>query len=313
MFETPILFIVFNRPDTTLQVFTRIREVKPKRLFIAADGPRAGKEGEKEKCEKVRELILNGIDWNCEVHTLFREKNLGCGKAVSGGIGWFFEHVEEGIILEDDTLPNKSFFYFCQQLLDYYRHEEQIMHISGTSFLFKKRIWRNSYYFSIYPNIWGWATWSRAWQNYRFSLEEKFRHPEGYVNGTTMTKKELDYWKKCAEYVRLNPNSTWDYQWFFSIWQNSGICITPYVNMVTNIGFGLDSTHTKNADWKIANMPVFELLLPLIHPSRFLVKKKNDLTTFKIAHDIPTTLLNRLRNVSYKVLPYETRKKYLGF
>src|SRR6187402_3370357 len=154
-FDVPILFLVFNRPETTVRVFEKIREIKPQRLFVAADGPREGKEGEKEKCQAVRDLILKNIDWPCEVKTLLRDQNLGCGKAVSSGITWFFEQVDEGIILEDDTLPAISFYNFCKLLLNKYRNEQKIKMISGINFQDGIRRGDASYYFTRLCHIWG--------------------------------------------------------------------------------------------------------------------------------------------------------------
>ena len=169
MIDTPLLFIIFNRPDVTLRVFNELKKQKPKYLFIAADGPRAGFEDDIDKCKRVREVVLNEIDWDCEVKTLFRDLNLGCGHAVSGAIDWFFENVEKGIILEDDCLPNKSFFYFCENLLESYKENDEVFAISGANFQDKK-IGKASYFFSKYLYVWGWATWRRAWENYDFDL-----------------------------------------------------------------------------------------------------------------------------------------------
>jgi hypothetical protein len=160
--ETSVLFLVFNRLDTTKRVFAEIRKARPKQLFIASDGPRKNKPGEKEIVEKVRKYVLDNIDWKCELKTLFRKKNLGCKYAVSGAIDWFFENVEQGIILEDDCLPSQRFFKFCEELLEKYGDDERIMSISGYNPLGKFEI-GESYLFSKYPRIWGWATWRRAW------------------------------------------------------------------------------------------------------------------------------------------------------
>ena len=168
-FNTPILFLIFNRPDTTFKVFEEIRKIKPAKLYIAADGPRPNVIGEEEKCTASRNIIKQ-VDWDCDVKTLFREKNLGCKIAVSSAISWFFENVEEGIILEDDTFPTQSFFWFCQELLDFYRNDSRIMHISGNNFQLGKIRGEGSYYFSKYNHIWGWATWKRAWRFYDVSL-----------------------------------------------------------------------------------------------------------------------------------------------
>jgi len=169
-FNTPILFLVFNRPNTTQRVFNVIRQVKPKQLFVAADGPRRDKGADEEKCEATREIVKQ-IDWDCEVKTLFREENLGCGKAVSSAITWFFENVEEGIILEDDCLPNLDFFGYCEELLDRYRDNREVMFIGGDNFQKGKKWGDASYYFSAYNHVWGWATWKRTWDIYDFKLD----------------------------------------------------------------------------------------------------------------------------------------------
>ena len=165
-FDVPILFLVYNRPDTTATVFEEIRKQKPKQLFVAADGPRTDMPGDAEKCKNTRELVMNGIDWECETKTLFRDNNLGCGLAVSNAITWFFKNVEEGIILEDGTLPDQSFFTYCKVLLEKYRYDDKLKMISGNNFQQGK--WRGdgSYYFSAYSHIWGWASWRRTWKEY---------------------------------------------------------------------------------------------------------------------------------------------------
>ena len=163
MFSTPILFMIFNRPDTTQQVFAKIRGQKPKFLFIAADGPRANHPADAELCQATRNVALN-IDWECEVKTLFREENLGYGVAPAEAITWFFENVEQGIILEDDIDTDPSFFTFCEELLNYYKNDEQIMRISDSYFFadLKPKDTVNSYYFSKQIHGWGWATWRRC-------------------------------------------------------------------------------------------------------------------------------------------------------
>jgi len=168
---TPILFLVFNRPDTTKIVFDEIKKSQPKKLFIAADGPRNGNYEDTENCEIVREIVT-GVDWDCDVHTLFRKKNLGCKHAISGALDWFFSNVEDGIILEDDTLPHPKFFRFCEELIARYRNQKNIIAISGDNFQHGKRRGENSYYFSKYVHIWGWATWKRAWELYDVNMKE---------------------------------------------------------------------------------------------------------------------------------------------
>lgn len=277
MLNTPILFLVFNRPDTTQQVFAKIREIQPKQLFVAADGARAGKEGEEEKVAQVRKLILEGIDWNCEVKTLFREENLGCGKAVSSAITWFFEQVEEGIILEDDCLPNNSFFRFCEELLDYYRDDGRIMHISGNNFQFGKKVGNASYYFSKYNHIWGWATWKRAWEIYDYELKDF----QDRKNEISYPKKTEKYWKEVFLGVSDKKIDTWDYQWTYCMWKKNGLSILPNKNLISNIGFGFNATHTKDSNSIFGNIPTQNISFPLIHPKNILVSNSADRNTSK--------------------------------
>jgi hypothetical protein len=168
-FATPILFLIFNRPDTTDKVFEKIREIQPRQLFISADGPRPDRKDEREKCEEARKVIQK-IDWKCELKTNFSEKNLGCRVGVSSGIDWFFSQVSKGIILEDDCLPDASFFNFCKVLLEYYRNDERIMHIGGINVQDGRMRGTASYYFSKISHIWGWATWKRAWEKYDVNI-----------------------------------------------------------------------------------------------------------------------------------------------
>ena len=276
--NTAILFLVFNRPDTTQQVFDAIRQAKPPRLYVAADGPRATREGEAERCAVVRQ-IATLVDWHCEVFTLFREQNLGCGRAVSSAISWFFENEEQGIILEDDCLPSQSFFYYCQELLTRYSDDERVMCVSGGNFQRGQRVTSDSYYFSRYPHIWGWASWRRAWKHYDFELERwpSFRAARGLrslSDGNTLFES---YWKNIFNSAR--EIDTWDYQWTFSCWAQNGLTVLPVVNQVTNIGFGSDSTHTMNASSPLANMAALELQFPLAHPSLLIRNVEADART----------------------------------
>ncbi|MFA6430420.1 MAG: nucleotide-diphospho-sugar transferase [Candidatus Paceibacterota bacterium] len=262
--KTPILFIIFNRPGTTKVVFEAIRQAKPSKLFIAADGPRKNKPGEKELCEKTRK-ITEKIDWECEVKTLFREENLGCGKAVSGAISWFFENVEEGIILEDDCLPHPSFFRFCEELLERYRFDDKVFMISGNNFLPKSLRPKGSYYFSQLPHIWGWATWKRAWQKYDFDIKDL---PD-FIKNKEIEKKWVDksiqnYWLENFKEVFYHNLDTWDYQLVYNMWKNKSISIAPNVNLVSNIGFGTSGTHTLNKNDPSANLPSEEISFPII-------------------------------------------------
>ena len=201
---TPVLFLVFNRPDTTEKVFEAIRQAKPQKLFVAADGPRGNRLGEKEKCEQVRKIATT-VDWDCEVKTLFREKNLGCKFAVSSAIDWFFKNVEEGIVLEDDCLPSQSFFWFCQELLERYRNDERVMLIGGNNrgVDFLKN---HSYFFSKYVQIWGWATWRRSWEKYDSKIR-KWKLVKEQIGNYIYSPKEVKLRIKQFDNVYNNKSS----------------------------------------------------------------------------------------------------------
>lgn len=253
-FDTPILFLVFNRPDTTQMVFNKIKETKPRQLFIAADGPRLGKEGELENTILVRN-ICDGVDWDCEVQYLYRTTNLGCGKAVSEAISWFFENVEEGIILEDDCLPDTSFFEFCSILLHRYRNDDHILHIGGNNFQFGINRGGADYYYSILGHIWGWASWRRAWKHYEFDLATaKQVSDESYELAFNQNNLFINYYKDIFLQVSSSKIDTWDYQWLYTIIRMNGVAICPESNLVQNIGFGVGATHTmQETTWNKIN------------------------------------------------------------
>jgi hypothetical protein len=260
MHNTPILFLIFNRPDLTEKSFDSIKKVKPQKLFIAADGPRRGNISDELRTIKSRNYVLSNIDWECDVKTLFRDENLGCGLAVASSISWFFEHVEEGIILEDDCVADLSFFKFCDILLEKYRQDEEVFHINGSNHQFGIKRGFSDYYFSIYPHVWGWATWKRAWDRYDFIM----RDLESY--------KEDKIFKKYAQILLMNSVcngdvDTWDVQWVYSIFKNNGLVITPNINLILNIGFGENATHT---NFKVPNYIKYSINgtidFPVIHP-----------------------------------------------
>jgi len=279
-FSTPVLFLIFNRPDTTQQVFEQIRKVKPTKLFVAADGPRPTVTTDEEKCQQAREIIKQ-IDWECDLQTRFHENNVGCKIAVSSAIDWFFVHVNEGIILEDDCLPNESFFSFCKELLEFYRSDERIMHIGGTNL--QNGIVRSdgSYYFSRYNHIWGWATWKRAWKYYDVAMENypAFKNQKkifSLLNDREMVK----HWIANFDAVYYHHKNTWDHQWTYSIWCNNGLCIIPNINLVSNIGFREDATHTIEQYHAVANMKSYSLN-KMHHPSFIIPHLEADRYSFR--------------------------------
>lgn len=248
--QTPVLLIAFNRPETTLQVLNAIRQVRPTKLFFAVDGPRHNRLDDEEKCAKTREII-NRVDWPCEVKTLFQEKNLGCGPGPVTAINWFFQNVSEGIILEDDCVPDISFFIFCQELLEKYRTNDKIMHISGNNFQLGKKRGNASYYFSEYTHNWGWATWARAWKYNDFEM--------------------IGFEKR---------NHIWDKQWLMSVRKHHGLAILPNVNLVSNIGYGEGATHTQKITEQM-NLPSLRMKFPLTHPRVIRQQIDADLLTFR--------------------------------
>lgn len=239
-FKTPILFLIFNRSETTQKVFNQIKLIKPKFLYVAADGPRTNKMGEKQICEETRNIIKQ-IGWDCDLKTLYRDRNYGCRIAVSEAISWFFDAVDEGIILEDDVLPDLTFFRYCEILLERYRNDTRIYHINGTNFLSEKL--PNDYYFSRYPIIWGWATWKRAWQSYDLNMKDfpivkKLKS----LNSILSTKDEQKHFYHSYQKMYINKFNTWDTQWMFTVMKNNGIAISPNTNLICNIGMDNDST-----------------------------------------------------------------------
>jgi hypothetical protein len=246
MLDTPILLLIFNRTDSTLSVLERIKQVKPKQLFIAADGARAYKDGEIEKCEEVRALVDNAIDWDCEVHKLYREENLGCGLAVSSAITWFFDSVDKGIILEDDTLPDLTFFSYCQSMLHHYENVEPVMHIAGSNLQFGIRRGSYSYYFSKYPMIWGWATWKRAWEKYSYNITDSREKITENIEASVVDKNDSQFFIEQIESVKDKKIDTWDYQWLYTLLKYKGVGAVPQSSLIRNIGFNELATHTSN-------------------------------------------------------------------
>lgn len=289
--DTAVLFLVFNRPDTTAQVFDAIRKAKPPRLYVAADGPRPNKHGEDLKVAEVKEIVSR-VDWPCEVKTLYREGNLGCKVAVSEAITWFFEQEEEGIVLEDDCLPHPTFFRFCGELLARYRDDERIAMISGDNFQFGRRRGEASYYYSRYNHIWGWASWRRAWKHYdrEASSWPALRDGE-WLNVLVGRAAERKYWAKVFEAVYQGRIDTWDYQWALASWVQGMVSILPNVNLISNIGFGGDATHTHGKS-VYADMQVEPMEFPLCHPAIVLPHGEADAFTSKGM--FTTSLLRRI-------------------
>lgn len=262
----PVAFIIFKRPDTTQAVFNAIRQVQPKTLLVIADGPRPDRDGEVEKCAQTR-AIIDQVDWDCEVLKCYSDVNLGLGTRIATGLSWVFEHVEEAIILEDDCLPDPSFFQFCQDMLDRYREESRIMSVSGC--LFAKSPTANSYYFSHYLSCWGWATWKRAWEQFDFGMPGwQERRAKDWLTDYLGDRAIADLWTQRFDSIcDPNRNDIWSYQFQYACWLHNAMSIRSNVNLITNVGIGADGTHTKQV---MSDMPFNTLdamAFPLNHPT----------------------------------------------
>ncbi|OGH88661.1 MAG: hypothetical protein A3J93_01025 [Candidatus Magasanikbacteria bacterium RIFOXYC2_FULL_42_28] len=266
-FNTPVLFIVFNRPNTTARVLAEIKKQQPRYLFVAADGPRRANKDDEAKIAEVKAIIKKEVDWSCELKTLYQENNLGCKKAVSGAIGWFFSQVEEGVILEDDCLPDQSFFRFCEELLNYYRNDSRIMQVGGANFQMGNKRGESSYYFSTFNHIWGWATWRRAWKLFDLKMTEwpKFKRDD-LINRLFNSRVEQTYWSSVMQDMYDNKIDTWDYAWAFACWKNNGLTCLPNKNLVTNVGFTTGATHSIYHLKNVANVSLSNMDFSLIHP-----------------------------------------------
>lgn len=275
--EAPVLFLVFNRPDSTRRVFSAIRAARPKRLYVAADGPRSDRQTDREKVAEVRE-IATAVDWDCELKTLFRSNNLGCGRAPSQGITWFLQNEEMGIILEDDCLPHTDFWSLCDELLQRYRDDQRVMAIAGSNFSKNRRCTSDSYYFSRHYHFWGWATWARAWRHFDYDMRlwPAVKQAD-LVESLCMGEQEVaNYWRRKWDQVSQGLIDAWDYQWTFTCWLHNGLQIIPAVNLVSNIGFDHQATHTTNSNSACAALPTHPIGSPLTHPPVVLRNMRAD-------------------------------------
>ncbi|QNF32333.1 nucleotide-diphospho-sugar transferase [Adhaeribacter swui] len=248
----PVLIIGFNRPKHIQQVFNAIKQAKPNRLYIAVDGPRKDRKADLINVQETINIFEN-IDWPCNVKRLIRKENLGCKMAVSSAITWFFEHEEQGIILEDDCLPSSSFFNYCEYLLDKYKYNDSIMHINGVNFQDGIVRGTGSYYFSKICHVWGWATWRRAWEKYDIEMKEVETFFEYNIYKSVINyPNSLKYWQSAFYKTKQGLIDTWDYQWVYSVWKNNGLAIASNYNLVSNIGFDEMATHTKDIDLNVS-------------------------------------------------------------
>ena len=287
--KTSVLFLVFNRPDTTSKVFEAIRQAKPPRLYVAADGPREDKLGEVERVKEAR-TIATAVDWPCEVKTLFRDKNLGCKEGVSSAINWFFEQEEQGIILEDDCLPSLSFFKFCEIMLDKYRENKSVWMINGFN-PHHPGISSSEYFMSQNPSVWGWASWRDRWVHYTVDIDYARKEPY-WSTGLKLPDYVISYYDKAFSDTASEKIDTWDYQLSFLILKNNGYVIKSFANLVSNIG--VYGKHSNRSDHN-HHVPIGSINLEklIILPSNLGMKE--DLWFFK--KNLTNNLLKKIFNL----------------
>jgi hypothetical protein len=305
MVETPVALIIFNRPATTRRVFMKIAEARPRQLFVIADGPRPNHPDDAQQCAAAR-AVVESVDWPCTVVTTYAETNLGCGKRPATGLDWLFQRVDRAIILEDDCVPDLSFFRLCDELLEKYQDDQRIMMIGGTS------LWpiptAYSYNFSYHHSNCGWATWRRAWQHFDAKVT---RWPT--LRGTTWLRDlvehpvAVEFWTTIFDqaYAAAGEADYWDYQWTFAVWAHDGLAITPGVNLVTNIGFAAGATHPYSLTDRKASLPTTPISFPLVHPPMVIRHVEEDRLVFSLVPNLCSTRLSKI----YSLLPEPFRTR----
>jgi hypothetical protein len=311
--KKPILFMIFNRYHTTIQVFNSIRKEQPEKLYIAADGPRKNT-NDKKKCIEVRGIIKK-IDWECEVFTLFQDDNLGPMRSQMTAINWFFKYEKDGVILEDDSLPNESFFKFCNSLLDRYKNDKRISMISGCNYQQKNKHGNSDYYFSKYTNTCGWATWKRSWDNVKVDFIDWPKlidagMMEDFSNIKGVKRKFIDVF----DTIYANRESRgWDYRFMYASLKNGALSIVPNVNLIKNIGFGPGATNCINTDSPEAMLDIFNIDFPLRHPYSVFRNFSADEFEGKNNHYKRSTMEKIMYySISWKKLYNILKVKYLG-
>lgn len=298
--NAPVALIIFNRPELTAKVFESIRQAQPTTLVVIADGARANRKGEAELCAAAR-AITEKVDWPCRVVRHYADQNLGCRNRVSSGLDLLFAEFDRAIILEDDCIPEPSFFRFCDELLERYKDDERVMAISGDNFQFGNHQIAHSYYFSRFPHVWGWATWRRAWRHYDVTMNNWPQALEQNWLGTILPDQNaVRYWRETFQAVSDGIIDTWDHQWTYACWQQNGLTALPRTNLISNIGFGTEATHTKRHS-KFSKMAVEPLTFPLQHPPTVERDAVADENTQR--QNFNSSLLGRARRALKRFLP----------
>ena len=276
--DKPVALLIFNRPDTTEQVFAEIARARPRKLLVIADGPRAARDGEAERCAAAR-AVIERVDWDCEVLRHFSDVNLGCGRRVASGLSWLFEQVDAAIILEDDCVPHPTFFRFCDELLDRYHDDERVMQIGGGGYQLGSGRQPFSYFFSRHCPSWGWASWRRAWRHYDLgiSLWPSLRETD-WLRDVFDDERLIEHWRTRFDRAHegVDVVNTWDLQWTFTCWTHTGLSVLPYRTLVSNVGFRPDATHTRRSSHRLASLPMTAMPFPLQHPPCVLRDREAD-------------------------------------
>lgn len=279
--KTPVAFFIFNRPDRTARVFAEIARARPATLLVVADGPRPDRTGERESCLAAR-AVVDQIDWPCELLTNFADSNLGCKRRVSTGLDWVFEQVEEAIILEDDCLPDATFFPFCTELLERFRDDPRVSMICGSNFQQGRRRSPHSYFFGLHVTVWGWASWRRTWRNYDVEMR---RWPElrdtSWLTDLLINPVAVKYWRTTFEAAFQGEFDTWDWQFFFFWWSQNMLAVVPNRNLVSNIGFGDQGSHTRESLPTMAGLPLEPMRFPLHHLPEVYLDRDADNLSFR--------------------------------
>lgn len=286
---TPVAIIIFNRPDMTRKVVNVLREVKVKQLFVIADGPRKSVPDDIERCNLTR-MVIEEIDWDCDIHLRYLDENIGCGHGPSKGLDWVFSQVSECIILEDDCIPHPTFFQFCTELLEKYKNDDRVMMISGNNHLLDRVTTKNSYLFSINTQTHGWATWKRAWSKYDFYMSDWLEvKSQNWLSNYLQSKRYAISWIQTFDevYAEARKNrdcSYWDFQWTYCCWKNSALNILPCVNLITNIGYGERATHFIPGDHPLSALPSKPMNFPLKHPIGIMRNYEADIAIREIVY-----------------------------
>jgi len=318
----PVCLIIFRRPEHTRRVSEAIAKARPSKLLVFADGPRPDHPEDWAACAAARDMI-DRIDWDCEVLKNYSDVNLGCGSGPVSAIDWAFSHVEESIILEDDCLPDPSFFRFSDELLDKYRDDERVMHINGCTYRRGNLRIPESYYFCQDIGCWGWATWRRAWLHFDIAVKAwRLLRKTNFLHDVIDSDFFADHYGHALEAAFTSGGDVnyWDYQWAFACWVNNGLGIYPRLNLVTNLGCGPDATHTVDPDSPVAHLSTRSMRFPLIHPEIVFPNREIDRQGWSNhipGIEVPSTAVRLRRKVS-SVTPPLIRKivrqcrSYLG-